>query len=308
MTFEPATKTAIQKNGTTSMAPENKEQGETVARITAMPPVTIADKSKSLWDRVFDWGPWIFAAILVIVGIVGVRYAKHTLDAIKRQANTMEQQATDAQISSSEAAVLAKGMLEAIQEQAAQMKQQVSAMERQISIAEKSAKAAEDNASAAKTSAKAAKDSLELTQAASIQVFSIGLRRGRFPLADDAPVTNDASVAITFKNFGPTRALKISVNGTLSITPSKKSTTVAPPLAYEIPPGTEVPVVFDAFNNWLDADTIAILKQGKVSLQTSLTIAYADVFGNPHEIRVEAALNDWVGRGWGCKVYYDSQT
>jgi len=181
---EPTANTAKQDKGTTSVAPEGKQQGETVTRITAMPPVAIADKSKSLWDYVFDWGPWLFAAILVIVGIVGVRYAKHTLDAIKRQANIMEQQAIDAQKSSTEAAVLARGMLEAIQEQAAQMKQQASAMERQISVSQKSARSAEDNASAAKTSAKAARDLLELTQAASIQVFSIEFRRGRFPLGD----------------------------------------------------------------------------------------------------------------------------
>jgi len=229
---------------------------------------------------------------------------------IKRQADAMDRQAIEARKSGNDAAALATGMLAAIREQAALMRQQVDTMERQLGIAETSAKAAEDNATAAhiaadaaKMSAKIAKDSLELTQRAFIQVVSMGLNRGRIPLADDVPVTDDASVLLSIKNHGPTRALNVTVKGTLTITPGNKSTAVAPQISYDLPPATDLAIAFDAFNSWLDADAIALLKQGKANLQVSLKITYADVFGVPHEIAIEAALHDWIRRVWDIKVH-----
>jgi hypothetical protein len=53
-TVDPAPKAVVSKKSTEPIAPKDKEQGETLTRITAMPPVSVADKSKSLWDYLFD--------------------------------------------------------------------------------------------------------------------------------------------------------------------------------------------------------------------------------------------------------------
>src|ERR1035438_8326039 len=103
------------------------------------------------------------------------------------------------------------------------MKRQAEMMERQIGVAEQNVTAAQVAADAAKTSAKIVMD----TQRASIHIVSMGLRRGSAPLADNAPATDDSHVAVIFKNHGPTRAISISVNGTLSIAQSNKSTVIA---------------------------------------------------------------------------------
>jgi hypothetical protein len=73
------------------IAAQDKEQS---VKLTAIPPVTIADKQKTWLDYAFDWGPWVFSAMLVIVGIVGVVLARRTLGTMDRQANLMRTQAT----------------------------------------------------------------------------------------------------------------------------------------------------------------------------------------------------------------------
>jgi len=158
-------------------------------------------------------------------------------------------------------------------------------------------------ADAAQMSAEVAKNSVELTQRAFIQVVSMGFNRGRIPLADDVPVTDDASVVINIKNHGPTRALNITVKGTLSIDPGNKSTLLAPPISYDLPSATDLGIAFNPFNSWLDADTIALLKQGRANLQATLKITYADIFGVPHEAGIEAVLRDWMYRRWEIKIH-----
>lgn len=273
------------QNGTERVRTEDKQQGETLTRITAMPQVSVADKRRSVLDYVFDWGPWIFSFALVIIGYFGIRYAKRTLDTIKRQADIMDTQVADARKSGEEAATVAKGTLTAIQEQAALMKQQVS-------TAERNATAAQVAADAAKTSAKIVMD----TQRAFVQVSSIGFNRGNIHLPNNEPVAGDVSVTINFKNSGPTRAVNVAVKGTLKT--SSKSTSLAPPISYDLPALSEVAIAFDAFNKWLDADAIALLRQGSAILQASIKITYADVFGGSHEIEIEATLRDWIRRGW----------
>jgi hypothetical protein len=85
----------------------------------------------ALSDRIFHWGPWVFSFALVIIGYIGIRYAKRTLDTIKeqatlmkRQADTMDQQAADARKSGADAAVVAVGTLKAIEVQATLMQSQ----------------------------------------------------------------------------------------------------------------------------------------------------------------------------------------
>jgi len=58
--------------------------------------VSVASDYKGWVKRLYDWGPWAFAFLLVIVGGLQVRLLRQTRDEIKRQANTMQGQAQDA--------------------------------------------------------------------------------------------------------------------------------------------------------------------------------------------------------------------
>ena len=81
------------------VAGEDKEQTVT---IRGLPPVALADKRKTFWDHVLDWGPWIFNFGLVIVGALQVVLLKRTWKTIDRQANIMDTQAKDAKESSAQ--------------------------------------------------------------------------------------------------------------------------------------------------------------------------------------------------------------
>ncbi len=63
--------------------PENKEQS---VNLTRLPPITIVKDEKTWKDHLFDWGPWVFGGLLVLVGIFQIAL-------IRRQAYIMEQQA-----------------------------------------------------------------------------------------------------------------------------------------------------------------------------------------------------------------------
>jgi hypothetical protein len=80
------------------VAAKNEEQS---VKLTGIPPISIVEKQKTPLDYIFDWGPWGFNLLLVIVGAVGVWLARRTLRAIDRQANLMKRQADlmDAQVS-----------------------------------------------------------------------------------------------------------------------------------------------------------------------------------------------------------------
>jgi hypothetical protein len=206
---------------------------------------------------------------------------------IKRQADIMDRQATDARKSGEGAAITAQGTLAAIQDQAAQMKQQVDMMEKSAQAAVDNATAAQTAAEAAKMSAKIAKDSLELIQRTYIQIVSMGLKLGNVPLPNGMPVTDNTQVTVTIKNHGPTRALDVSAKGTLAIVTGNKSTILAPQISLDLAPATDLGVSFDPFNEWLDADAIALLKQGVLGLQVSLQITCSDIFGKSHEFAIE---------------------
>jgi hypothetical protein len=76
------------------LATQNKEQNGSLTRITGMPPVSIADKYRPGLQDVYDWGPWAFSLLLVVVGIIGIIVAWRTLGTMNRQANLMRTQAT----------------------------------------------------------------------------------------------------------------------------------------------------------------------------------------------------------------------
>lgn len=69
---------------------EHAENKENAVALTSLPPVTIADKRKTFWDYLYDWGPWVFACLLTVVGFLQAGLLYGTLKAIKRQGDAME--------------------------------------------------------------------------------------------------------------------------------------------------------------------------------------------------------------------------
>ena len=62
-------------------------------QITQLPAISLAETPKTIGDRIFDWGPWVFNFLLVVVGSLQAVYVIKTLIAIERQALLMERQA-----------------------------------------------------------------------------------------------------------------------------------------------------------------------------------------------------------------------
>ena len=73
---------------------DDKQQEVAIVKI---PEVSLAREKKGFGGYVFDWGPWVFNLGLVIVGFLQLRLLVLTRDQIKRQADTMDTQAKDAQ-------------------------------------------------------------------------------------------------------------------------------------------------------------------------------------------------------------------
>jgi hypothetical protein len=142
------------------VAKQDENKSETLTRIRGLPPVSIADKSKAFLDYLFDWGPWCFSLFLVVVGIIGVIFARRTLNAIedqatrmKEQVDRMDTQASDARTSAAQSAATASSTLSAIEEQARLMKLQAALMERQTAVMEAQTKTTEVSVAAAIRSA-----------------------------------------------------------------------------------------------------------------------------------------------------------
>ena len=58
-------------------------------KLTSLPPVTLADKQKTFWELVFDWGPWAFGLFLAIAGGVQLWLLKITWKTIHEQRSEM---------------------------------------------------------------------------------------------------------------------------------------------------------------------------------------------------------------------------
>jgi hypothetical protein len=107
-----------------------KDECQQVA-VVSLPVVSVASDYKGWVKRLYDWGPWAFAFLLVIVGGLQVWLLRQTRDEIKRQANTMQEQAEDARASVAAAALVAQETLAAIKRQADSMGTQAGHMENQ---------------------------------------------------------------------------------------------------------------------------------------------------------------------------------
>ena len=125
----PALKPVESGGNSRGIAREDKEQS---VNLTNVPPITIVEKEKTWKDRLFDWGPWVFNFLLVIVGAIGVWLARRTLGEIERQANLLNQQVEDARIVSADNAKTAARTLNSLESQATLLSRQADLMEGQI--------------------------------------------------------------------------------------------------------------------------------------------------------------------------------
>jgi hypothetical protein len=83
-----------QVNGQKQAIPQQADSGAIAAQnqqqkitVVSLPDVSIAKQKKGFWDYLFEWGPWIFNLLLVIVGGLQVWLLLRTWKTIGRQAD-----------------------------------------------------------------------------------------------------------------------------------------------------------------------------------------------------------------------------
>jgi hypothetical protein len=204
---------------------------------------------------------------------------------MKEQLGLMKKQDEESRKSAVESNSRAMDTLKAIQGQAA-------AMEKQIEVATQNAAAVQKVADAARMNA-------EITMAVQrpvVQLWNIGFNRGRDPFPCNTPLTGEASVVVTMRNHGLTRAVNLVATGRLVIDGIVKD--FASPTPYNLAPTNDINVTFDPLNAWLPSRLFIPIQQGTVNVQVELHLAYADEFGRAHEVGIHAVLRDWAQRKW----------
>ena len=61
-------------------------------KITSLPPVAVQDKPKTSKDYLFEWGPWVFNLLLVVVGGLQVRLLRQSREEMSLQRQEMSLQ------------------------------------------------------------------------------------------------------------------------------------------------------------------------------------------------------------------------
>jgi hypothetical protein len=149
-------------------------------------------------------------------------------------------------------------------------------------------KATEKAANAAKTSANTARGALYLTQAADIHIDSI-------PVNPRGVLTKDTIITIILKNFGQTRANKITQDLTFGIPGNPVA--LENKIGMDLGAGQKFTMTFPC--------TEALLKQAQaqgVSLKLWGTIKYYDVFRKAHRITCEGSY-PLKGGNWTINHY-----
>ena len=68
------------------------DNAEHSVKLTSLPPVTLIDKNKTVWDYFFDWGPWAFGLVLAIAGVWQLKLLRVTWKTIQAQKAEMATQ------------------------------------------------------------------------------------------------------------------------------------------------------------------------------------------------------------------------
>jgi hypothetical protein len=224
----------------------SKENTEEQVKLTSLPPITVTDRKKTWLDHFYNWGPWVFTGLLVIVGFLQVK--------------TMIRQAD-----------LLSGTLTEIKTQAEHMASQVEEMKGQSSILGKSV-------AAAQASANAANDNLELI--IKERRAHIRIECDDISFANRSPLTDGVSYRVVF--YGPTVAFILNSAAQASISSSKSppAGTIfgGMRLPKIISPGAE-PIPQNAwFYKRLSDGEIAQIEGGQCFIHLNGFIQYRDVF------------------------------
>lgn len=73
---------------------DNKQLQETTVTIRSLPQISVAKNYPIVLQFIYDWGPWVFAMALVIVGTQQAKLLNLTLKRVSRQADLMDRQNT----------------------------------------------------------------------------------------------------------------------------------------------------------------------------------------------------------------------
>ena len=188
---------------------------------------------------------------------------------MKEQLGLMKKQDEESRKSAVESNSRAMDTLKAIQGQAA-------AMEKQIEVATQNAAAVQKVADAARMNA-------EITMAVQrpvVQLWNIGFNRGRDPFPCNTPLTGEASVVVTMRNHGLTRAVNLVATGRLVIDGIVKD--FASPTPYNLAPTNDINVTFDPLNAWLPSRLFIPIQQG--------TVNFSQIFSNTNRLNIYYAI------------------
>jgi hypothetical protein len=204
--------------------------------------------------------------------------ASLTLDQIKSQTTSIKTGADAAKTSADAARDAVKEAQNARIDNNASASNILGEMKKQSSAMDKYARAAEQQARATRDAAKTTKETLELTEAADIEIDHISCS------PEGAHLSRDSSVIIFLKNVGKTRAEQVQAKFVLGVPSSRPPVNHGPfiPEPFVMPSGIPYPShalnVRDSAN---EGDWQNII-QGVFQLHLFGHAAYRDIFGNHH--------------------------
>jgi hypothetical protein len=231
-------------------------------KLTSLPPVTIADKHKTFWNHVLDWGPWAFGLITAIAAGFQVWLLFRTWRTIGRQADIMERQASEAKESGA---------------------QTFAVLKEQSDNALISAESATVIAMAADKSAKAALDQIQMVKDKERARISVSVPDDKFEIS---PAYSFDAITIKIANDGTTSAFNVIAKAEIFGHPSED----LPPMRPFIP--LTIPSVIRANSPPTHAQVILVQDFDMKSLEESPIpyffhiggiVEYDDVFGQSHE-------------------------
>lgn len=220
----------------------------TVPPITFTSPITLAEKHKPWWAYLLDWGQWVFAGALAIVGWLQVKL-------LKRQEKIL------------------RGTRREVHTQARLMSRQADLMSRSNVITLATARAASESAKAANAQIKIMKDK----ERARIKVTPV-----RVDIVDADEPNN---MGLIFLNIGPTNAYGVQVNagGRIVVTgfdPEEGEYTDLAVSSLLKPNNSDSSWVVCVFpKGWEDE---VLYATAKIRIEVKGEVRFEDVFGEIH--------------------------
>lgn len=216
-----------------------------------------ADPLRPGWKR----PEWVIVYVTIAYAIISF----FTLLTIKRQADTMETQATDS----------AKFAAETLAEMKAQRLQSGVSMDKQARELQEQTRLLGESVSRAGQSANFTEKTVKAGERADVLLAEVSLA-----LSQARTVDHHARPVVTFKNFGRTRAtnvlpvIELIVNSKPEI---RKKCEAAHPTV--LGAGQEFTVRFERLNSLFSDEVIREIYQGRLILTFYGTIGFEDVFG-----------------------------